>query len=322
MPLTDLTLAELWDFRPEVADPADFESFWGDTLAEARAAATPPRLEPAAGPVTELRISDLTFSGFGGEPIRAWVTRPLDDAPRPAVVEFLGYGGGRGLPGERLHWATAGFVHVVMDTRGQGAQWGSGGQTPDPHGSGSSASGFLTRGVESPATYYYRRLMTDAVRLVDVVAELPGVDASRIAVTGVSQGGGLTLAVAGLSDRVVAALPDVPFLCHFRRSAERTPSPPFTEIGRYLAVHRDRVEQVFSTLAYFDGVAFARRAEVPALFSVALHDDVVLPSSVFAAYNHYRAADRDLAVYEFNGHEGGQQHHWHRQVAWLRERLG
>jgi len=113
----------------------------------------------------------------------------------------------------------------------------------------------------------------------------------------------------------------VPFLCHFRRSVALTPGRPFTEVTQYLSVHRGRTEEVFGTLSYFDGANFARRASAAALFSVGLMDEIVLPSSVFAAYNSYAGADRDIAVYEFNGHEGGQQFHWQRQVDWLRARL-
>ena len=63
-----------------------------------------------------------------------------------------------------------------MDTRGQGGQYGSGGDTPDPVGSGPAAPGFVTRGILDPATYYYRRVLTDAVRAVDAARALPGVD--------------------------------------------------------------------------------------------------------------------------------------------------
>jgi cephalosporin-C deacetylase len=322
VPLTDLTLPELRAFRADVSEPDDFDAFWESTLAESRALSRDPVRDAVAGPIETLAIEDLTFSGFGGDPIRAWITRPRDDRPRPAVVEYLGYGGGRGRPGERLHWASAGYVHVLMDTRGQGSGWGSGGDTADPHGSAPAGAGFMTRGIESPQDYYYRRVFTDAVLLIDVVRALPGVDPDRIAVRGTSQGGGITLAVAALSPHVRAAMPEVPFLCCFRRSVALTPKPPFTEIRDYLAVHRDRDEQVYDTLSYFDGVAFARRATAPALFSAALMDDIVLPSSVFGAFNAYIGEDREIAVYEHNGHEGGQHHHWLREAAWLAERLG
>ena len=56
----------------------------------------------------------------------------------------------------------------------------------------------MTRGIEDPDTYYYRRLMTDAVRAVEAVRSLPAVAVDSVAVQGVSQGGGLALAVAGL----------------------------------------------------------------------------------------------------------------------------
>ena len=322
MPLSDLPLAELVDFRPEISEPADFDDFWSGTLAEARTLPQQVRLVPAPGAITELVVEDLTFAGFGGDPVKAWVLRPPGGGARPAVVEFVGYNGGRGLPSEHLAWAAAGFVHVVMDTRGQGGGWGGGGSTPDPHGTGSSYEGFMTRGIDSPETYFYRRVFTDAVRLVEAVRTLAFVDGDRIVVTGGSQGGGISLAVAGLlGDQVAAVLPDVPFLCHFRRSVALTPGRPFTEIAAYLSVHRGRTEDVFATLSYFDGAALAGRASAPALFSVGLMDEVVLPSSVFAAYNRYAGADREIAVYEFNGHEGGQAFHWQRQVAWLRARL-
>jgi cephalosporin-C deacetylase len=322
VPLSDLSLAELVDFRPDVEEPADFDEFWAGTIAEARALPQEVTLSPAPGAITELVVEDLTFSGFGGDPVRGWVVRPRGGGRRPAIVEFVGYNGGRGLPSEHLAWAAAGFVHVVMDTRGQGGGWGGGGSTPDPHGTGSSFEGFMTRGIESPETYFYRRVFTDAVRLVDAVRTLDFVDADRICVTGGSQGGGITLAAAGLlGDQVAAAMPDVPFLCHFRRSVAVTPGRPFTEVTQYLSVHRGRTDDVFTTLSYFDGANFARRATAPALFSVGLMDEIVMPSSVFAAYNRYGGADREIAVYEFNGHEGGQAFHWERQVAWLQQRL-
>ena len=116
-------------------------------------------------------------------------------------------------------------------------------------------------------------------------------------------------------------MPDVPFLSAFRRGAEIATSDPFGEIARYLSVHRTRVERVFETLSYFDGVNFAERVTAPALFSVALMDDIVPPSTIYAAYNRLGATDRAIDVYEFNNHEGGQTEHWQRQAAWLADRI-
>jgi cephalosporin-C deacetylase len=318
VPLTDLPLEQLREYRADLHEPADFDAFWRESIAQARAVGGEATLRPVDSPITELVIEDLTFPGFGGEPIRAWVTRPVRaEGPLPTVIEYLGYNGGRGAPGERLQWASAGYVHVLMDTRGQGSGWGSGGDTPDPHGSGPAVAGFMTRGILDPQEYFYRRVFVDAVRLVDAVGDLPFVEASRIAVTGVSQGGGIALAVGGLVRGLRAVMPDVPFLCDFRHSVGVAMGAPFTEISAYLAVHRDRVDRVFATLAYFDGASLARRIDAPTLMSVALMDEVVPPSGMFGAYNEITVADRQLEVYGFNGHEGGGQLQWLRQAEWL-----
>lgn len=317
MPRLDLPLAQLEVFRPEVREPADFDAFWRDTLADARSAAGDTTIQRAPSPFTTCDVYDLAFPGFGGDPIRAWLVTPAGaERPLPTIVEFAGYGGGRGVPSEHLRWASAGFAHLMMDTRGQGSVWGTGGQTPDPHGAGPSTPGFMTRGIESPDDHYYRRVITDAVRAVDAARALPVVDADRVAVSGISQGGGIAIAASGLCEGLVAVMPDVPFLCHFERALELTARPPYTEVVQYLSVHRGAEERVLNTLSYMDGVNHAARASAPALFSVALMDDICPPSTVYAAYNRY-AGDREITVYPYNGHEGGLGQQWLAQHTFL-----
>ncbi|PZU44523.1 MAG: acetylxylan esterase [Microbacterium sp.] len=317
MPRLDLPLDQLEIFRPEVREPADFDVFWRDTLADARSAAGNVMCAPVSSPFTTCDVYDVTFPGFGGDPISAWLVTPAGvNEPLPTVVEFAGYGGGRGLPSEHLRWASAGFAHLVMDTRGQGSVWGTGGQTPDPHGAGPSTPGVMTRGIESPHDYYYRRLITDAVRAVDAARSLPIVDSRRVAVAGISQGGGIAVAVSGLCDGLIAVMPDVPFLCHFERALELTARDPYTEIVQYLSVHRGAEERVLNTLSYIDGVNHAARASAPALFSVALMDDICPPSTIYAAYNRY-AGSSEITVYPYNAHEGGLGYQWLTQHAFL-----
>ena len=142
-----------------------------------------------------------------------------------------------------------------------------------------------------------------------------------VSVQGVSQGGGLALAVAGLVPDLVAVMPDVPFLCHYRRAVEVCETTPYDEITRYLSVRRQAVDQVFATLSYFDGVNFAKRANAPAFFSVALLDLTCPPSTVYAAFNHY-AGEKEMISYPFNDHEGGLSHQKLAQITWLGSKLG
>jgi cephalosporin-C deacetylase len=236
------------------------------------------------------------------------------------VVEFVGYGGGRGLAHERILWAAAGYAHFVMDTRGQGSSWAVG-DTPDPDATGApSHPGFMTQGILDPRTYYYRRVYTDAVRGIEAARAHPAVDPTRVAVTGGSQGGGISLAVAGLVDDLSAVAPDVPFLCDFPRAIRLVDTDPYAEIARYLKTHRDHVEQAYATLSYFDAAILGRRATAPALFSVGLMDQVCPPSTVYAAFNHY-AGPAEIREYPFNDHEGGEGFHDLVKMRWLGERL-
>lgn len=320
MARADMTLEELEGYLPDVAEPADFDSFWADTLAEARGFDLNVEATQVETPFNVFDVFDVSFSGFGGDRIGAWLTLPRGaEQPLPGVVEFIGYNGGRGLPGFAQPWAAAGYAHLLVDTRGQGAGWGTGGTTGDPHGSGPQ-QGFMTKGIEDPATYYYRRVFTDAVRAVEAARELPQVDASRVSVTGGSQGGAITLAVSGLVPDLTAVMPDVPFLCHFRRAVDICDRDPFAELCRYLSIKRNLVDQVFETLSYFDGVNFAKRANAPTLFSVGLMDKICPPSTVYAAYNHY-AGEKEIEVYQFNDHEGGENQQKLAQVEWLGRRL-
>ena len=317
----DLPLDQLHSYRSASVEPEDFDAFWAETLGEARAHELDARFEPVPTGLSAVEVFDVTFAGFDGQPVKGWFVLPAGTTePLPVVVEFIGYGGGRGLPHTHLLWASAGFAHFVMDTRGQGSAWG-GGETPDPVGSAPAFPGFMTRGIEEPENYYYRRLFTDAVRAVEAARSHPLVDSARVAALGGSQGGGITIAVGGLVPDLAAIAPDVPFLCDFPRAMTITDRAPYREIGNYLKTHRGRTEQALRTLSYFDGVHFAARGRAPALFSAALEDQTCPPSTVFAAFNAWAHEEKRIEVYDFNDHEGGGPYQQAEQLRWLPARL-
>jgi cephalosporin-C deacetylase-like acetyl esterase len=78
--------------------PDDLREFWSGTLAEARGAAAEPKAEPVETDLRLVRTWDVTFSGYGGDAIRAWYHLPADTSDSaPVVVHYQGYGGGRRL---------------------------------------------------------------------------------------------------------------------------------------------------------------------------------------------------------------------------------
>jgi cephalosporin-C deacetylase len=319
--LPDLPLDELRSYHPRLASPADAAGFWAGTLADAARLPVAATFEPVDTGLRLVDTYDVCFAGYGGHPIRGWLHLPASPAgPLPCVVQYIGYGGGRGLAHENVFWAVAGYAHFIMDTRGQGAA-GAVGDTPDPEPAGPSHPGFMTRGILDPATYYYRRVYVDAVRAVDAARGHDLVDGARIVVAGGSQGGGLSLAVAGLRGDLSGVMADVPYLSHFRRAITVAERGPYLEIARYLKTDRRRTEEVLRTLDYFDVAGLVPAATAPALFSVALQDDICPPSTVYAAYNAY-GAPRRIVEYPFNDHEGGEGFQRQAQLEWLADLLG
>lgn len=303
--LTGPDLPELWAYRSAYREPPGFDAFWQRTLAEART--HPARLDatPVDTGLATVDVFDVRFPGFGGHPVSGWLRLPRHrTGPLPAVVQFHGYGSGRGAPIEDLLWSSAGYAHLLVDTRGQGGAWAGGGATADPVGSGPSHPGFLTRGIQDKDGYVYRRVFTDAVRAVDALRGSPWADGERVAVVGNSQGGGIALAVAGLVPDLAAAHFQSPLLCDIRHATRLTGEPPYAELIGYLGARRDLVEQTFATLGYFDGLAFAARAGAPAWFSAGLRDEVCPPVTAVAAHHAY-AGPKQLRVWEFNGHDAG-----------------
>ena len=312
MPFPDLWPDKVAGYHSAAVCPRDFDDFWAGTLAEMEALPLNVQFTPVDVGLAVFDVSDVSFAGWGGHEVRGWLIAPKGGA-RDCVVKFIGYNGGRGFPHEHLYWPATGRAVFVMDTRGQGAGWAVG-ATADPVGSAPSQAGFMTKGIADKDSYFYRRVFSDAVRAVQVVRGMAGIE--RVAVCGGSQGGGIALAVAGLVPGLWGVMPDVPYLCDFARSIVVATRDPYLEIARYLAVHRDQAGRALQTLSYFDGVHFAARATAPALFSVALMDTICPPSSVYGAFNAY-TGPKEIAVYTYNDHEGGGPFQERRQVEWL-----
>ena len=135
MPLFDLPIPELRAYRPDLAVPSDLDEFWATTLEETRRHGLAATFEPVDSGLVVIETFDATFAGFGGAPIRAWLHLPRQRSGRlPAVVEYVGCGGGRGLA-EQERCSPPPATPISSWTRAAGSVW-SVGDTPDPDGGG------------------------------------------------------------------------------------------------------------------------------------------------------------------------------------------
>lgn len=321
MPAFDLPLEQLRAYRPPLTREPGFREFWSETLAAAAKVPLTPELSPVDYPVDGLRVYHATYAGWDAARISGWYLVPEAAGAHPTLVVYHGYSGSKGAIYDLLGLAGQGYAVLAVDVRGQN------GDTPDPTDYPSGHfMGWMSQGVLDPARYYYRGVFVDCVRALDFVTSQPEVDSDRIGVTGISQGGGLTLAVAGLDRRPKVAIADVPFLCHYRRAVDITEQRPYAEIIEFCRSHPGAEERVFRTLSFFDAMNLAPDIACPTLVSVGLLDQTCPPSTVFAAYNHLGSATptgeatKGIEIYPYGIH-AVHADQWEKKLHWARRYL-
>jgi cephalosporin-C deacetylase len=302
MPSIDMPLEQLRQYKPSPYRQEDFESFWESTLQESDKQPLNGELIPYDLRARGLECFAVRFDGFGGGRLAGWYLRPESRGKSPGLCVYHGYSGRGWRPLDLIPFAAQGICVLSMDCRGQNGQSQDAAVYPEGH-----ATGWMTAGIRDPRSYYYRYVYADAVRALEVLAHRDEVDASRLAVMGTSQGGGLTLAVAALSRKPILALPDIPFLCDFRRSIAITPSGPYPEITNFLRSFPQLYEQVICTLSYFDCLNLAAWITCRTVVSNGLWDDICPPSSIYGVYNHI-TAEKQMEVYPFHKHEVAYEH--------------
>jgi cephalosporin-C deacetylase len=302
MPSIDMPLEQMKMYRPQLYRQADFDDFWRQTIAEALKQPLNAELIPYHIPARGMATYAVRFEAFGGGRVAGWYMRPEGRGHFPGLCVYHGYSGRAGRPLDIMHIAAQGIAVLSIDCRGQNGE--SDDLTAYP---GGHLLGWMTQGIRDPKTYYYRSVYADAVRGLEFLAKREEVDASRLAVTGVSQGGGITLAAAALSERPILALPDVPFLCDYRRAIEITPAGPYAEIPNFIKAYPHLHQEVMRTLSYCDNLNLAPWIKCRTVISNGLCDDVCPPSTIFAVYNHI-TAEKQMEIYPFHKHEVAYEH--------------
>jgi cephalosporin-C deacetylase len=302
VPSIDMPLEQMRQYKPSLYREADFETFWNATLAAAVKQPLNAELIPYSLPARGVQSYAVRFDGFEGGRLAGWYLRPEKNGRFPGVCVYHGYSGRGTRPLDLVHLAAQGMCVLSMDCRGQN------GQSQDAAVAAEGQhSGWMTKGIRSPKTYYYRYVYSDAVRALELLAAREEVDAERLAITGASQGGGLALAVSALSQRPILSLPDIPFLCDYRRAISITPAGPYPEIPGFCKSFPQLYEQVIRTLGYCDNLNLAPWIKCRTVISNCLWDDICPPSTIFAAYNHITAEKR-MEIYPFHKHEIPYEH--------------
>jgi cephalosporin-C deacetylase len=302
MPSIDMPLDQLRQYKPSLYRQEDFEKYWEQTVTEAQAQPLNAELIPYDLPIRGLECFAVRFDGYKGGRLAGWYVRPEGRGKAPGVCIYHGYSGRGPRPLEMIPLAAAGLCVLSMDCRGQNGQSQDAAVYSEGH-----QIGWMTIGIRDHWNYYYRNVYADALRALELLAHRDEVDPRRLAVMGGSQGGGLTLAVAGLSRKPILALADIPFLCDYRRAINIATAGPYQELTNFLKSFPHLYDQVVRTLSYFDCLNLASWITCRTIVANSLWDDLCPPSTIYGVYNHI-TAEKQMEVYPFHRHEVAYEH--------------
>ncbi len=299
----------LGDIMPTVQRPPDFDHFWERVLTDVGSESPEFRMRrDAARSRRGVEVWVVQYRSVAGRTIHGWYAVPERARRRPGILYLSGYGARPIDPPVGL--AHQGWVVLAIDVRGNQVDR----VRPRPF------EDYCTEGIESPQDYVYREIVGHALYALNFLGSRPEADPGRVAVLGVSEGGGLGLLLGALSPRVRAVAADAPMLVDFPLSL-RAAGWPYTQIARYLQERPEATARVEDTLAHFDAVNFAPDLHCPVLLSVGFLDTVSLPAAVFGLYN-VLPGPKEIRAFPDAGHEGGGEEHWSYKLRWLRDQLG
>lgn len=304
MPLFEMPLDKLKNYRGTNPKPEDFDQYWDRALDEM--GSTKPNVEVKKSsfepPFAE--CYDLYFTGVRNARIHVMYVKPKHlSGQQPAVVQFHGYSGSAGDWMDKLPYAAAGFSVFALDCRGQG------GSSEDSGGvKGNTLHGHIIRGLDDdPDNLLFRHIFLDTAQLVGIAQSMDGVDENRVGAMGGSQGGGLTVACASLASDINRLAPVFPFLSDYQRVWEmdlaKGAYQELTDYFRRFDPRHENETDVFSKLGYIDIKNLAERIKGKVLWGTGLMDQICPPSTQFAAYNRI-TAEKNMVLYPDYGHEG------------------
>ncbi len=268
---------------PSAPAPADFDAFWADQKKQLAAVPMTPRLTPAKSANAGVEVFDLQVDALGA-PVSGYFARPAKAAAKslPAVLTVHGAGVRSASATGPAGWARDGAL--ALDINAHGIPNGKPSEFYEALTAG-ELKDYRAKGRESRDTVYFKGMMLRLVRAIDFLAAQPEWDGRTLVVYGSSQGGFQAIAAAGLDPRVSFIAAGVPAGCdHTGSLVGRIAGWP-----KFVATNEQKPSPaVLEAVKYYDGVNFAARAKVPAIFTVGFIDTTCPPTSVYAAYNALR----------------------------------
>lgn len=282
--------------KPFAQEPKDFDDFWKKALDEARQIdLNPTKVLLPERCTKDVNVYEISYhNNRWGSKMYGVLSVPVKPGKYPALLRVPG-AGVRPYSGDTY---TATGKCIVLEIGIHGVPVTMEQKVYDDLAN-AALNGYWDTNLENPDRNAYKRVVTGAVKGVDMIASLDEWDGKTLGVTGSSQGGFLSLAVAALDKRVtfLAAVHDA--MCDYEAELHGVAGgwPHYFYHAKMNAITKARLEGA----RYYDGVNFARRITVSGWYSFGYNDEVVPPTSSYGLYNSVKAP-KTLSLYQMTGH--------------------
>jgi cephalosporin-C deacetylase-like acetyl esterase len=281
--------------QPTVQLPDDFEMFWNNAKYEASRIPLKARMTLAPERCTD--NVDVYFIEYQNDATGSFMHGALcvPKAPGtyPAILRVPG-AGVRPYYGD-VDLASKGVVSLEIGIHGIPVDLPQ--RLYDNLRTG-ALNNYMANKLDDRNNYYYKRVYLGCVRAVDFLLTLDKVDKQRIAVTGGSQGGALSIVTAGLDDRIKYLAPQYPALCDITGYLHN-------RAGGWPHMFRNPLEadiqKKVEVIQYYDVVNFARFVKMPGYYCWGYNDPTCPPTSMYSAYNVI-PGEKELVLYQETGH--------------------
>ena len=299
------------NITPFAQEPHGFDEFWKKALEEARANdLNPTKVLLPERCTKDVNVYEVSYNNNRwGSKMYGILSVPVKAGKYPALLRVPG-AGVRPYAGDTY---TASGKCIVLEIGVHGIPVTMPQKVYDDLANGELNSYWDTN-LDNPQKNAYKRIVTGAVRGVDFIASLNEWDGKTLGVTGASQGGFLSLAVAALDKRVtfLAAVHDA--MCDYEAELygiaggwphyfynEGKAFMKLANKGNLAKLDNEVTKARVAGARYYDGVNFARRITVPGWYSFGYNDEVVPPTSAYGLYNTIKAP-KSLSIYQMTGH--------------------
>lgn len=263
-----------YDIAPHEDEPADFDAFW-DSM-KAQLASIPMDTQITQYSNTNLSTTyQINMANIEGRRVYGYMTIPNGNGPFPATLVMPPFGSGPNHTKPENYVAEqTGMIVFSLSIHNA---------LPDV----GDNNAYQPNHYDQKEGNYYKYGLLGAVRAIDYIYSRPEFDGTNMMVMGVSQGGGLSISVAGLDQRIKVMINSISALCqHSGLRYGKTAGHPYfifksrTENGS--PIHEANTVQATK---YYDAMNFAKRFKGTSLTYMSYEDVTCPPGTVFAANN-------------------------------------